>query len=416
VPIEEDPIKGILAIDHALELKTRIGTPQIKVFKSLRSISTAVSEHLKKSTSEIVSNARGTPVPTTSAGSTSSAPSGASGSSNIHSVAGFADYVVKNSAENAGEQGVTDFLSDANQGQVLDILRIRCLFSNPSDDGYSVDDTTFEGMLLGLCFEDTDAQKFSQSRKTGHKAMFSGRNEVDASVESGVSVEDYLKARISDIFDEIGVRRIDILMNANEQHAHIEEFHMKISYMTAHTLRMVHDVVDCLHFLMDNFGCDRWAKHSDPVKNVNMGEHDMCEPLVLNTLVMENLIEQVYADAIFSRWKGAAKRSPFEHAVVECWSYITTLLTKKSHRQNLLGTFRQPVDKNLYIQDVSVIRQILAYTLKNTMSLKQARFDKTKKQNKDAEEDTGKKSETIFTDDESNVRMCFFCVFVMRAM
>ena len=160
-----------------------------------------------------------------------------------------------------------------------------------------------------------------------------------------------------------------------ERLAMAEDFHMKLSYMVADSVAMLKDVVGCLNFLLDKFGCDRW-----PLRESGLGpqaqrdgtsplpcEHDLVElasPWKFQFPERDLYLprqppEQRSLSEAAELWKrGIKRRDPFVSMVMEC-----------TRQEGIIESKTSDLDYDMYISDVSAIRKAIYTVLKKRKSV-----------------------------------------------
>lgn len=247
----------------------------------------------------------------------------------------------------------------------------------------SVGSTPADNMLLKGKGKQA-AASLSESNKTPNVMFHCGDEisvSVDAAAAASASATDFYKRRADHVLRFFSERQLVSLREAYEDLAAAEELHMKMSYMFADCSAALVDLSDCMRFLLDRFGCDRWSQGVTLQDNIYPGPSMYADPdselhrPVLHefeaapqcklTVTVDKLTRQsANIDELkqeLTSWIGET-RDPF----------VLVELVKKENRERL-GVLDHSA--NSYMSDVHTIRIFIAEALNLQKKSKSAATD-----------------------------------------
>ncbi len=170
-------------------------------------------------------------------------------------------------------------------------------------------------------------------------------------------------------------KQLELLEEEYNRLAAAEDFHAKLSYLVADCAGMLSDTIDCMHWLLDKFGCDRWpapdlatggmgpfeiqVKVVDPITKEEKEIQSQHEKLKLDSPWNYNLHKTILKDReisdVFRKWKrGIERRDPFT---------IGKLRLVGQKQGEKVPVERTGLVKKEYMTDVNTIRNIISFVL-----------------------------------------------------
>jgi hypothetical protein len=247
----------------------------------------------------------------------------------------------------------------------------------------SVGSTPAENMLLKGKGKQAAASS-QESNKTPNVMFHCGEEisvSVDAAAAASASATDFYKRRANHVLRFFSERQLVSLREAYEDLAAAEELHMKMSYMFADCSAALVDLSDCMRFLLDRFGCNRWSQGVMLRDNIYPGPSMYADPdSELHRPVLHEFEAAPRCKLTVTVDKLTRKNANIDELKQELTSWIGETrdpfvlveLVKKENRERL-GVLDHSA--NSYMSDVHAIRIFIAEALNLQKKSKSAATD-----------------------------------------
>lgn len=194
------------------------------------------------------------------------------------SVEGFCQMVIQ-AVKDKNVQHAEDLLQVIQDQNILEISRMSCFFS---EDGtsYGMSDAQW-GKSIREFFPVKEEKRAilkipNPEGKTdgeagahhGPKRLFFCAKHQTTWRVSGDDLDRLYTEKINLICNVLGPQRVLSLMKSWGFLSSMEEFHMKLSMITADCTALTQTVASCMDFLLSKFGCDKWVRDYDDMVGV----------------------------------------------------------------------------------------------------------------------------------------------------